>query len=59
MNPASMQKMTKQRVGWYFLSEFYRCESPTLDCRHSIEVPMTQLPFRKSTRIQFWDTIFS
>lgn len=54
MNPASMQKMTKQRVGWYFLSEFYRRESPTWDCRRSTEVPVTQLPFRKCARIQFW-----
>lgn len=37
MNPASMQKMTKQGVGWYFLSEFYRHESSTLVCRHSIK----------------------
>lgn len=48
MNPASMRKMTKQRVGWYFLSEFYRHESPTGDCRHSTEVPVTQLPLGRA-----------
>lgn len=48
MNPASMRKMTKQRVGWYFLSEFHRHESPTGDCRHSTEVPVTQLPLGRA-----------
>lgn len=43
MNPASMQKMTQQGVAWYFLSGFYRHDSSTWGCRHSTEVPVTQL----------------